>query len=257
MRKFAVAGLVLVLLAGGLVFGTVAAANAGAASCTGTVQIDSMTWNPPSVTAGQSSTLTVVAQNCTSQPLQTMLLSYARFVDSAGNLPSSCIAYDPFVRPLAIPANGQATATVGYSTFASCTATGLQATATISLSSGGTLASQTSTLPITSPATCAVHYTRASEWQGGMVAQVTITNTGSTTVNGWTLGFTFPGDQKITGAWGATVTQTGAAVSAVNLPYDAVIAPAAGVSFGFQATWQTSDADPAAFQLNKATCTTR
>jgi len=232
------------------------------------VQITSIAFNPPTVVAGQSSDLTVVVRNCTSQPIQPMAQFYARFQGSSGSIPPGCIVYDPFVKQLTIPANGQVTTGVGYGTFAGCTATGLIATASISLG-GTTLASRDATLNIIStsasastkssppppPAKCTVNYSRASEWSGGVVVQVTITNTGfAATISGWTLAFAFPGDQKITNAWNTTVTQTGTAVSAANASYNATIAPGGSVSFGFQASWHTSDANPTAFQLNQAAC---
>src|SRR4029079_1136961 len=130
---------------------------------------------------------------------------------------------------------------VTYSTFASCTATGLTATASISV--GGTTVKQSATLQLAggsaSPSAsspCAVSYARQSEWSGGFVAQVTVTNLGTTPVNGWTLAFTFPGDQHITNSWNAALTQSGAAVSAANASYNAVIAPGASAAFGFQGT---------------------
>lgn len=101
---------------------------------------------------------------------------------------------------------------------------------------------------------CRVGYTRQSEWPGGFVATLTITNTGTTTVNGWTLTFGFPGDQKVSSAWGATVAQSGATVTAVSADYDATIAPGAGVTFGIQGTWATADTAPTAFVLNGAAC---
>ncbi len=285
MRRFAAASLSLAVAAGVLVVGTmIATSNATAATCTGTVQITSMAFDPPIVKPGQSSTVSAVVQNCTSQDVQAQVMWYARFVDGSGSIPPGCVVYDPLIKTLTVPAGGQATSAMTYSTFASCTSTGLQATASISVG-GATVASQSATLltssaspspstsasaspspspsasaspsPSTRPATCAVAYTRTSEWTGGVVAQVTIVNTGTTPISGWTLRFTFPGDQKITNAWNATVTQTGAAVSAKNLGYNAVIAPGASTSLGFQATWHTSDANPSVFLLNQATCTTR
>lgn len=112
--------------------------------------------------------------------------------------------------------------------------------------------------PPTSPppgGTCHVTYTKSSEWSGGFVANVTIGNTGTTPVSGWTLGFTFPGDQKITSAWGTTVTQSGENVSAVNASYDAAISPGGIVLFGFQGTWASSDTAPSSFTLNGTRCT--
>ena len=48
---------------------------------------------------------------------------------------------------------------------------------------------------------CSVAYATSSEWPGGFVANVTITNTGTSSINGWTLTFTYPGDQRVTNAW--------------------------------------------------------
>jgi len=270
MRRIAAAGLSLAVAVGALVVGaTVAASTATAATCTGTatVQITSMSFNPPSVAPGQSSTVTLVAQNCTSQDIAASVQFYARFVGSDGNIPPGCVVYDPFIRQLTLPAGGQGTTGVTYSTFASCTATAFQATASIS-AGGATVASQSATLQFTSasvsPSTstsaspsCAVSYSRQSEWSGGFVAQVTVTNLGATAVNGWTLAFSFPGDQQVTNAWNATLTQSGAAVSATNASYNAVIAPGASAAFGFQGTWHSSDASPTAFTLNRAACAFR
>jgi endo-1,4-beta-xylanase len=102
--------------------------------------------------------------------------------------------------------------------------------------------------------TCHVTYTKASEWVGGFVANITINNTGTSAINGWTLKYAFPGDQKITNAWNATVTQSGAAVSATNLGFDATIAPGGNVSYGYQGTWTTNDTAPSSFSLNGTAC---
>jgi hypothetical protein len=101
--------------------------------------------------------------------------------------------------------------------------------------------------------TCQVSYVK-NEWGGGFTANLTVTNTGTSTVNGWTLAFTFPGDQKVTNAWNAAVTQTGSAVSATNVSYNAAIAPGGNVQFGFQGTWSSNDTNPSSFSLNGTAC---
>jgi len=103
---------------------------------------------------------------------------------------------------------------------------------------------------------CQVVYATQSQWGGGFVAGVTITNTGSSAISGWTLKFTFPGDQKITNAWNGTATQSGEAVTITNASYNGTIAPGGNTSLGFQGTWTNSDAVPTAFTVNGATCTT-
>jgi hypothetical protein len=102
---------------------------------------------------------------------------------------------------------------------------------------------------------CRVTYTK-SEWQGGFTGNVTLTNTSNSTLNGWTLGFTFPGDQHITNAWSATTTQNGNSVTATNVGYNATIAPGGNTTFGFQGTWTSNDSNPTTFKVNGAQCST-
>ncbi|HEU5271978.1 MAG TPA: cellulose binding domain-containing protein, partial [Jatrophihabitans sp.] len=106
----------------------------------------------------------------------------------------------------------------------------------------------------TSAGGCKVAYTK-TDWPGGLTANVTITNTGTAAINGWTLAFTFPGDTKVTNPWNATVTQTGSAVRATNVSYNAAVPAGGTVSFGFNGSWTSNDAAPAAYTLNGATCT--
>lgn len=121
---------------------------------------------------------------------------------------------------------------------------------TSSTPSSGTSASSS-----TGPAgACSVAYAKQSEWPGGVVVQLTITNTGTTAINGWTLTFTFPGDQHITNSWSSTFQQTGTSASLEDAGYNAMIPPGGNVSFGFQGTWNTNDAAPASFTLNAAVC---
>ncbi|WP_327287820.1 cellulose binding domain-containing protein [Streptomyces sp. NBC_01198] len=84
---------------------------------------------------------------------------------------------------------------------------------------------------------------------------MTITNTGAAAVNGWTVKFSFPGDQQITSAWIGTATRSGKAVTATNAPYDAAIPAGGSTSLGFHGTFTSSDAAPTAFTLNGAACT--
>ncbi len=81
-----------------------------------------------------------------------------------------------------------------------------------------------------------VTYTTTSQWAGGFTSAVTITNTGTAPVSGWTLAFTFPGDQKITSGWNSTITQNGENVTAANASYDETISPGGSTSAGLQAT---------------------
>jgi hypothetical protein len=112
------------------------------------------------------------------------------------------------------------------------------------------------TVPTTtaqSGGTCQVSYVK-QEWAGGFTANLTITNSGTAAINGWTLTFAFPGDQKVTNAWSATVSQNAQQVTAINAGYNATISPGGTASFGFQGTWTTNDTSPTGFAVNGTTC---
>jgi poly(3-hydroxybutyrate) depolymerase len=91
-------------------------------------------------------------------------------------------------------------------------------------------------------------------WNNGLTSNITITNTGTAPINGWSLAFTLPGGQSITGGWSATYSPTSGQVTAKNVSYNADIAPNASITVGFQATHTGDAAAPASFSLNGKTC---
>jgi hypothetical protein len=104
-------------------------------------------------------------------------------------------------------------------------------------------------------AACHVAYSMQSQWTGGVTANVTLTNTGTTAWTGWSLGFTYPGDQRVTSSWNTgSLTQSGQSVTATNASYNGAVAAAASTSFGVQGTWTNSDAPPTSFTVNGAAC---
>jgi endoglucanase len=113
--------------------------------------------------------------------------------------------------------------------------------------------------PTSTPGTgCSIHYVVSNQWNTGFTATVNITNTGSTTINGWTLKWTFPSGQVIQpGAWNGTFTQSGSAVTVTNLSYNGTIAPGGSLASppGFNASWSGSNTNPTAFTLNGVSCT--
>ena len=126
----------------------------------------------------------------------------------------------------------------------------------VSPSSSSPSPSRSPVVPSGDTGTCTVTY-RANSWSTGFTADVTIANRSTAGINGWSLAWSFAGNQVISNAWNATVTQSGTAVTARNAAYNATIAAGASVSFGFQASYSGSNAAPAAFTLNGTACTTQ
>ncbi|GAB3061476.1 glycoside hydrolase family 9 protein [Micromonospora schwarzwaldensis] len=104
--------------------------------------------------------------------------------------------------------------------------------------------------------TCAVTYTTHGSWPSGFTTQVTVRNTGTSAVNGWSLRWAFTGDQKVSQSWSAQVTQTGATVTAKNLAWNAKLAPGASTTFGLNGTSSGApNPDPTLITLNGKACT--
>ncbi len=99
-----------------------------------------------------------------------------------------------------------------------------------------------------------VSYTM-STWNNGFTASISITNTGTSAIDGWTLAFTLPSGQSITSGWNATYSPSSGQVSARNVSYNGTIAPGATIDIGFQATHTGNTAEPTAFTLNGVPCT--
>ncbi|MFJ5833769.1 cellulose binding domain-containing protein [Streptomyces sp. NPDC093089] len=93
---------------------------------------------------------------------------------------------------------------------------------------------------------CEAAYQVVSQWQGGFTAQVTVRNTGTAPLNGWTVRWSLPAGQRVTQAWNAAVAQTGAEVTATHLPYNATVAPGGSTAFGFNGAWTGTNPAPAA-----------
>lgn len=108
----------------------------------------------------------------------------------------------------------------------------------------------------TTPAgSCSVAYKVVGQWQGGFQGEITIRNTGTAAIDGWTLGFAFANGQTITNMWGGTPTQSGGSVSVAPAAYTATIAPASSVTVGFTGSQTGTNTAPAAFTLSGAACT--
>ncbi|MET7806473.1 cellulose binding domain-containing protein [Micromonospora chersina] len=110
------------------------------------------------------------------------------------------------------------------------------------------------TTPAPGSGACRVTAT-VNAWNNGLTEDITVTNTGTSTINGWSLVFTLPGGQSIVGGWNATYAPTSGQVTARNVDYNATLAPNASLSIGFQATHTGNTARPSGFTLNGAACT--
>lgn len=95
----------------------------------------------------------------------------------------------------------------------------------------------------------------ATQWSGAFTASLTLQNTGSSTVNGWSLAFTFPGSQALTQGWNGNFSQQGSTVTVTNAAYNGSISAGSTIYLGFNGSWNGSNSDPTTFTLNGQPCT--
>lgn len=101
---------------------------------------------------------------------------------------------------------------------------------------------------------CDVSFVNRNDWGSGFSADIKITNTSSTTINGWQLVWTFSGNQVLTQSWNASYTQSGRTVTMRDAG-NAVINGGGTATLGFNATYSGGNVSPAAFSLNGTPCT--
>jgi endo-1,4-beta-xylanase len=105
-----------------------------------------------------------------------------------------------------------------------------------------TTAPPTTTPPTSPPPTngggsgCRATYSVSSSWQGGFNASVTVTNAGSSALNGWTVHMTLPSGQSIASMWNGVNSGTSGAVTVKNAAYNGTLAAGASTTFGYTGT---------------------
>ncbi|MEU4201608.1 cellulose binding domain-containing protein, partial [Streptomyces sp. NPDC026294] len=96
-------------------------------------------------------------------------------------------------------------------------------------------------------------YTKVSDWGTGFQGQWTVKNTGTTTLNGWTVEWDFPSGTTVGSAWDAQVSGSNGHYTAKNVNWNGTITPGASVSFGFIGTG-SGGGDVSGCKLNGGPC---
>jgi len=102
---------------------------------------------------------------------------------------------------------------------------------------------------------CHVAYTVTTQWNVGFGTALTIQNTGTAPINGWSLTWTWAGNQEITQAWNANDSQSGAKAALTNESWNPTIAAGTTISgMGFNGSYSGSNTALATFYLNGTLC---
>ncbi|WP_416902299.1 serine/threonine-protein kinase [Micromonospora echinospora] len=106
-------------------------------------------------------------------------------------------------------------------------------------------------------APCTVDYALRRDDGRTFTADVTLTNTGRTELRDWTMRFTLPGDQTVSGPDPATVRQQGRTVEVLPAAGQAALAPGATEKIALTGRYAGSNPLPVRFELGTETCEVR
>ncbi|MDI6098873.1 cellulose binding domain-containing protein [Actinoplanes sp. NEAU-A12] len=87
-----------------------------------------------------------------------------------------------------------------------------------------------------SAATCAAAYRTAGSWNGGFHGEVTVTNSGAATIDGWKVTMTLPAGATVGSLWNGVHTGATGTVTVTDAGYNGTLGAGRSVTFGFVAT---------------------
>jgi hypothetical protein len=129
-------------------------------------------------------------------------------------------------------------------------APGVAGNAVVKAVSGGV--SGTATVTIGASLSATASFADVDDWGSGFTGYITLTNTGNTAINGWTLEFDFTGNIWDSGnIWDAQlVSHVGNHYVIKNADWDGYIGAGQSISFGFNADWGADFGGPYNYVLN-------
>ncbi|MET9443038.1 cellulose binding domain-containing protein [Streptomyces sp. NPDC006610] len=80
---------------------------------------------------------------------------------------------------------------------------------------------------------CTAAHRIVNSWSGGYQGEVTVRNTSTTALGGWSVGMTLASGQTLSQVWNGQNTGTSGTVTIRNTAWNGSVAPGAGATFGF------------------------
>ncbi|MFJ4952527.1 glycoside hydrolase family 3 N-terminal domain-containing protein [Streptomyces sp. NPDC088760] len=88
--------------------------------------------------------------------------------------------------------------------------------------------------PAPAPGACTARFRTTSSWQGGYQAEVTVENTGSDGLTGWSVQWDL-GGSRVTSLWNGSLSTADGRATVRNAAFNGSLAPGATAAFGFTA----------------------
>ncbi len=202
--------------------------------------------SPPAAPTGLTATTASSTQiNLTWQPSTTSGVTYNLYMGTSSGSISTLIASG--LNTTSYQVTGLTASTTYYFTATAASSSGASAPSN--------QASATTSAPATTSSSCHVTYIDQNDWGVGFTGAITITNTGTTQINSWTLTWAYSGNQALNQSWNGNYTQNGKTVTITNASWNGAIAPGGNQSgIGFNASYSGTNVNPSTFYLNGVAC---
>lgn len=96
-------------------------------------------------------------------------------------------------------------------------------------------------------------FAKSSQWDDGYVATYVVRNTGGETTHAWTVSFSLPSGDTVTGLWNGVMTTQGNQVTVRNDDWNGTLTPGSSTDFGFQVAGPGAD-KPGTCTINNTDC---
>ena len=103
---------------------------------------------------------------------------------------------------------------------------------------------------VAATSSCAAAYSVPTDWGSGFTANLNITDNGTAAITGWTVTYTYAGNQTLANGWNGNWTQSGKTVTVTNASYNGSLAAGASTSAGANFNYSGTNAAP-----TSVTCT--
>ena len=105
-------------------------------------------------------------------------------------------------------------------------------------------------------ASCSAAYSVQSDWGSGFTASLTVTDNGSAAITGWTVTWTYAGNQTLSSGWSGTWSQSSETVTVANASWNGALSPAQSTQAGANFNYSGTNAAPASVTCTPAGSTT-
>ena len=103
---------------------------------------------------------------------------------------------------------------------------------------------------------CSAAYSVQTDWGSGFTASLNITNNGTAAITGWTVTYTYAGNQTLANGWNGTWSQSGKTVTVANASYNGSLAAGASTTAGANFNYSGTNAAPTSVTCTPAGSTT-